>query len=138
MTVHNHGIDPSCRERKVGECLLAEGTVVLDLHDAPSNGTQPVALTLRDVSYLGGPQEAKVLRFLADQIEEQTKPARIPEPGWGKKVIAHTERDKTRRQYVRFYEGDGIGAILHWYGRGQRGAVKWDDLIDPEPTPEGI
>jgi hypothetical protein len=68
---------------------------------------------------------------LADQIEEQTKPTRIPEPGrWGV-VEAGIAGGVQRWHYVRRAD-DG-----YWYTL--RGAQRrWDELIDPVLIREGV
>ena len=72
------------------------------------------------------------LDFIADQIEAQTKPARIPEPGlWGV-VEASTDQWKQRHEYVRV-RTDGYG---DWTFSG--GSVNWVGLIDPTLIREGI
>jgi hypothetical protein len=71
---------------------------------------------------------------IADQIEAQTEPARIDEPGWGEKVIAHTKEDPERRLFV------------HWHGASvnknawadNNTTCHWDRLIDPALVREGL
>jgi hypothetical protein len=90
--------------------------------------------------FLSGPsgEVAAALRLLgnraathiADQIEEQTRPARIPEPGiWGI-VEASISVDPKRRKYVRHSAGT-------WFSMA-RGLFEWDDLIDPVLVREGV
>lgn len=68
-------------------------------------------------------------RLLADQIEAQTKPPRIPEPGNYGVVEAGIAGGEGRYRYVR----DGS----HWYTL--RGAQRWwHELIDPVLVREGI
>ena len=57
---------------------------------------------------------------IADQIEAQTKPPRIPEPGWSEKVLAHTLDDPTPREYVRFTDSRDQFSTRQWYGHGGR------------------
>ena len=69
------------------------------------------------------------LRKIADQIEKQTKPPRMDEPGWGSIVVAHTKANLTRRRILR--TGGGV-----WEDEDGRGHM-WSDLIDPEPWDGG-
>jgi hypothetical protein len=71
----------------------------------------------------------------ADQIEAQTKPARIPEPGWDGKVTASTDGNPTRRDFIRF-STDG-GRSWDWCD-GSRAASAWKYLIDPTLIREGV
>ena len=75
--------------------------------------------------------------IIADQIEAQTKPARIPEPGWDGKVLAHTERNHVRREFVR-YGVRPIPTHFNWNDSLGNGAQQWGDLIDPELIREGV
>jgi len=79
------------------------------------------------------------LDFIADQIEAQTKPARIPEPGlWG--VVEARMTDLTTREFVRVsrhrnsLDWKPVYATPDEYG----GSVNWDDLIDPTLIREGL
>jgi hypothetical protein len=73
---------------------------------------------------------------IADQIEAQTKPARIPEPGlWGVvEAAASSSMDN----------GGTGGERVRWvrYPEGWCGVVycerPWDDLIDPAEIREGL
>lgn len=72
---------------------------------------------------------------VADQIEAQTKPARIPEPAWGAIVEAHSLGAKgDRLHWVKGSAGwtnlDATGEYLNW--------ISWDCLIDPTLIREGI
>ena len=72
---------------------------------------------------------------LADQIEAQTKPARIPEPGWDGKVLAHTECNSKRREFVRFSK---LANLYTWAdGNAHQGTLAWETLIDPVLIREG-
>ena len=69
----------------------------------------------------------------ADQIEAQTKPARIPEPGlWGV-VEASSIYVNDRLTYVH-HNKPGPWA----WATQSRGSCKWDDLIDPTLIREGL
>jgi hypothetical protein len=73
---------------------------------------------------------------LADQIEAQTKPARIPEPGWDGKVLAHTDRNSRRREFVRFSK---LSKLYTWSdGDSQLGSLPWEVLIEPALVREGV
>lgn len=66
--------------------------------------------------------------FSADQIEAQTKPPRIPEPGlWG---VVDTQATTSQGQnWVRRPAG--------WHCPAH-GFVRWDDLIDPVLIRDGV
>lgn len=71
----------------------------------------------------------KDMAWLADQIEAQTKPPRIPEPGpWGV-VEAGTSKVPMVRRWVRYGTGwrDAFG-----------GHEEWDNLLEPVLVREGI
>ena len=74
---------------------------------------------------------------LAAQIEAQTTPARIPEPGWDGKVLAHTAGNPVRREIIRF-GGRNKPGLANWYDRNSYGSYRWDDLIDPVLIREGL
>jgi hypothetical protein len=74
-----------------------------------------------------------LLLGLADQIEAQTKPPRIPEPGLWAVVEAHTEDGEERRRFVHHEDAHDGRA---WERRGVRRA--WSDLIDPVLVREGV
>jgi hypothetical protein len=73
----------------------------------------------------------------ADQIEAQTKPARIPEPGWDGKVLAHTLNDDTRREFVRHGKSPS-DARFNWSDGSGYGSNHWPDLINPTLIREGL
>jgi hypothetical protein len=74
----------------------------------------------------------------ADQIEAQTKPARIPEPGAFGVVEAGLNGHTLRRNFVRV---DGFGeGIWIWIDRigSSSGRFTWSYLIDPVLIREGL
>jgi hypothetical protein len=72
---------------------------------------------------------------IADQIEAQTKPARIPEPGlWGV-VEAVVQGDDEPQHFTRGPKG---GSVYHWTRISDGLNYHWDDLIDPTPIREGV
>jgi len=77
------------------------------------------------------------LELVADQIEAQTKPPRIPEPGlWGV-VEASSKHFGGRREYIRTRKEKGSLLIeARWYGK--HGYADWDDLIEPALIREGV
>jgi hypothetical protein len=101
------------------------GHVDLDLWDDPAS----IVRYLRNASYrypAAEPDERNVLRRLADQIEAQTKPPRIPEPGvWGV-VEASTESNPYRTTFVR-YPSD----TEYRWSNAIDTCKSWDFLIDP-------
>ena len=71
----------------------------------------------------------QIVRAIADQIERQVKPPRIPEPGWGEQVVASTQTDEARRKFVR------PGNV--WCDETGRQYV-WNTLVDPVLVRDGI
>lgn len=68
-------------------------------------------------------EAARLARKVADQIEAQTRPPRIPEPGIGHFVNAR-KPDRTHANFVRITKRS-------WVELGDGGGWDWDDLIDP-------
>ena len=69
------------------------------------------------------------LHEVADQIEAQTKPPRIPEPGlWG--VVEATGATLPRRRWIHHEEGRWVCDTGVWR--------YWDDLVDPVLIRDGI
>ena len=77
------------------------------------------------------PPGAEVPGWLCAEIERQTMGPRMPEPGWGEKVIAHTEALLKRQTWLSV-DDDPPHASL-WKTRALFQYVKWADLIDPQP-----
>jgi len=105
----------------VSDALIADvrPLVVLDLDDF-----QWAALVLRNPKI-----EAMGTRTgIADQIEAQTKPPRIPEPVQFGVVEAAADKSPGRHKWVR--QGD-----LWWNGAAWN---TWDALIDPTLIREGV
>ena len=77
--------------------------------------------------------EQTATRGLLDQIEAQTKPARIEEPGlWGV-VKASTDYDHRRLSYLHDDLEPGMAAWACAAGR-----IEWSRLIDPTLIREGL
>lgn len=75
--------------------------------------------------------------YLADQIEAQTKPPRIPEPGlWGVVEAGHKHLDDGRRsQFVRV----ATTGRAQWVEReAEADWCTWDALVDPVLVRDGI
>ena len=72
----------------------------------------------------------------ADQIEAQTKPARIPEPGlWGVvEAYEFPDRRGARRTFIHTCSEPD----WPWGADGDTNHWKWDDLIDPTLIREGV
>ena len=101
--------------------------VVMDLVNA-----EQTVKTLRIKANGSGMFQAGVLCELADQIEAQTKPPRIPEPGlWGV-VEASSTLLPVARRWVRH-----TGPSTCWRDAFGNSAV-WDSLIDPTLVREGV
>ena len=110
---------------KVGEHLTdARPLIVLDLEDHGRVNAANLAQVLREDGY----------PYLADQIEAQTKLARIEEPGlWGV-VEAGGDALGGRCKWVHI---EGRHDELNWTStRGQ--FYDWDDLIDPVLVRSGV
>jgi len=76
----------------------------------------------------------------ADQIEAQTKPARIPEPGlWGV-VEASVGNPNLRAAFIRDEPNDSRTPWIAVYGPTEAGKRRagWSDLIDPTLIREGV
>ena len=71
---------------------------------------------------------------VADQIEAQTKPARIPEPGLYGVVYAHALGAQIRQLFIKVLEDES----LCWIDVEDATGVDWDDLIDPTLVREGL
>ena len=74
---------------------------------------------------------------LADQIEAQTKPARIPETGlWGVVEATSAPYSNYRTQYV--YRGGTADPTVHWARVMDGDLFDWDSLVDPTLIREGL
>lgn len=116
-------IDPQDSPAEMGRALseAADRTlVVLDLYNPAT--VEDVSRVLRDGGYGN----------LVVQIEEQTRPPRIPEPGkWG--VVEASTEGGPRRVFGHAPEHDEehwVDDHVSWFS--------WDDLIDPVLVREGI
>ena len=103
---------------------------------APDEITDARPLIVLDTNALSARNIAQILRSsgyagIADQIEAQTKPARIPEPlHWGSKV-----RSSTGRTFVLL----DIGSLgRRWIDEYSGILWAWGDLIDPVLLREGV
>lgn len=107
--------------------------VVLDLGDYSNRADIYLRnLANDDHEAVGGgvTPRAKLAHLIADQIDAQTKPPRIPEPGlWGV-VEASMDAGTTRLTWVRTPE--------FWYTAKWDSARSWSDLIDPTLIREGV
>ena len=77
------------------------------------------------LTYIGSASARRDLEWIADEIERQTKPPRMVEPGWGERVVASSggcPREVWLRRADCLWE-DASGAL-----------APWADLIDPEPV----
>jgi len=78
--------------------------------------------------------------FTADQIEAQTPPARIPEPGlWG--VVEAGADQRIRQPFLRDNLKTNVGSgWVSIYGppETEKRRVEWADLIDPTLIREGV
>ena len=101
-------------------------SVAEDLVEAMRDATRPIFQT---------DYQVRLIRKIADAIEVQTKPARIPEPGWGGVVTA------IRVNRPGFLPTTTSKTWLHdcdeWVSDDEESA-NWSDLIDPTLVREGI
>lgn len=107
--------------------------VVLDLPPDAGANIKSLLECARGVSWslqVGSPLDV-LADALEEQIEAQTRPARMAEPGWGVRVTASSQHVPSRQQWVGIC---GPGADLLWVSDcGER--TSWDALIDPQPAP---
>lgn len=90
--------------------------VVLDLAESPFGTATRHVLRSSDTPV----KDSLIGQWIADQIEAQTKPPRIPEPGlWG--VVEATAKSGVRKEWVRTAHGWSSGYFVH----------PWGTLIDP-------
>jgi len=75
-----------------------------------------------------------IYRSIADQIEAQTKPARIPEPSTGSRVTATMGTGYGRFEYLRVR----TASMRSWANLGSGHLYTWDALIDPTLIREGV
>ena len=103
--------------------------VMLDLDDPDAYGCSAVVHDPAKIVSALRETNSVAAHAIARQIEAQTKPPRIPEPGlWGV-VEAGSNAHPTRRKWVR-------------YGMGWRDLTgnpqQWSDLIDPTLVRPGV
>ena len=123
MNVTVHTYNPST------EKVVPKDAIVLDVKAAlnhMSGGLADLPEVLKDMRRGGGIFADRI----ANQIEAQTKPPRIPEPGLGSHVMAG-KPDGTRAEFVR------VGS-RHWSEIGNGSGWEWDDLKDPTLVRDGI
>jgi hypothetical protein len=109
------------------DCITdARPLIVLDLA-YPGDAVNALKMAARD----GTNGDARTIyRTIADQIEAQLKPARIPEPGlWGV-VWASLPDDPTVSSWVHI-------RAHRWYTE-QHGVAAWPLLVDPTLIREGV
>jgi len=105
--------------------------IVLDLEDP--------AETVRHMRAESAPWDC--IEQIARQIEAQTKPARIPEPGlWGVVEASFTSQ-RIQQPFLRDNLKANVGGgWVSIYGPPEtdKRRVEWDDLIDPTLIREGL
>jgi hypothetical protein len=127
------GLEYSCDSVHLGVVTDIRPLVVLDLGPGSIPAERAVKL-LRTVTYPEA-EFPRLRNWLADQIEAQTKPPRIPEPGlWG--VVEAHPGARTGRpvEFVR----DSMHEDAAWRSLADGSAWEWDDLIDPTLVRPGI
>ena len=116
--------------------------VVLDLDTVPTTLTDAVGCNfpnwLRTAAKTDRDQESRrndrpvLLEWIADQIEAQTKPPRIPEPGWGAIVEAGVDAHDERLLWTPNDQGFWSCKNPDEYAR------HWQQLVDPTLVRDGI
>jgi hypothetical protein len=106
--------------------------VVLDLDDPSLSGNYGARVAnlidhLRDGT--------AIAKHLADQIEAQTRPPRIPEPGWGEKVRSRAGDDPKTYKWLRYTTNPNVQD--QWVSEFCS-PRPWSDLIDPVLVREGV
>jgi len=115
-----YSLEPNGEAR---QCYVIEDARPLIVIDTNPISAQAIALILRSNGYAG----------VARQIESQSKPARIPEPGlWGV-VKAASFYESTRLPYLHedIAPGEAVWSSVN-------GRIAWADLIDPTLIREGV
>ena len=109
--------------------------VVLDLDEAPRGAGNNYPQWLLQAASSDQASSGRTnyrpgfLRWLADQVETQTRPPRIPEPGlWG--VVEATGATMPRRRWIHHEEDRWVCDTGVWR--------YWDDLVDPVLIRDGI
>lgn len=120
------------------------GTVTLDLDQfnfscrdaSPPGWLRTVAD--RAVVHGGWSPNIDFVRWIADQVEAQVRPPRIPEPGlWG--VVEAIDGGEHQPRIPRMYIRDAVAdEDAHWTAIGHGVRIEWDDLIDPTLIRPGI
>jgi len=88
---------------------------------------------LREISGAAEGPTWVLLRAISNQIEAQTKPARIPEPGpWGV-VRASSTLTRDPSMWVRDHHG-----VCPWVSVAGYVPQQWRNLIDPTLVREGV
>jgi len=108
----------------------ARPLIVLDL-EYPQIAINALEMAFRD--HTNGDART-IYRSIADQIEAQTKPARIPEPSTGSRVTATMGTGYGRFEYLRVR----TASMRSWANLGSGHLYTWDALIDPTLIREGV
>ena len=77
------------------------------------------------------PELREALDGLVSAITPAIEKPRMPEPGWGEKVTAHTEPKPNRRRFLCVRDHRAGGRV--WADEGGV-PYRWYELIDPEPA----
>jgi len=115
--------------------IVNADTTLMAFQDSPKDITDARPLIILDTNALSARNIAQILRSsgyagVADQIEAQTKPARIPEPmRWGSKV-------RTARATYVLLDIATLGR--RWLDEHDGQLYKWDALADPTLIREGV
>lgn len=107
--------------------------IVLDPKRVPTPGFLLLAAKVMDDGRSGYEAESADLRSLATEIAAQTKPPRIPEPGFiGSRVMAAQvgEVEGSERGWTKFRKDGWIDVLDH--------IRSWDDLENPVLIRDGV
>ena len=123
-----------CRMHAAENVTDVRPLVVLDL-DQVSAHLHPNELARGVVPAMLRDTESIAARKIAEQIEAQTKPPRIPEPGpWGVVQASVETHGDQRGRFVR----DGDDPSGHWECIDWPGTYGWTHLVDPVEIRAGI
>lgn len=111
----------------------ARPLIVLDIDNWLPGRVEALPRWIRNQAALSFGIDEEFAADIADQIEAQTRPPRIPEPGlWGV-VEAALDGNAERMHFVR-----GTLTLRAWLCNEDASSNRWDNLIDPVLIRPGI
>ncbi|WP_330473787.1 hypothetical protein [Terrabacter sp. C0L_2] len=127
------GLEYSCDSVHLGVVTDIRPLVVLDLGPGSIPAERAVKL-LRTVTYPEA-EFPRLRNWLADQIEAQATPPRIPEPGlWGVVEASWDSKHPTTIPRAEWMRTKGN----EWRSCISNVAARWDDLVDPVLVRPGV